>query len=160
MKTILTTTIKFLEKTRIPMKKLLTLLTLLLSLVLITPLTTQGKEEIAIKRVVDGDTFLVSAPFLPKEVKQQMYLRLSNIDTPNIKRWANCDREAELGMKAKQYAENAVNSGKVTIKLVGMDKYNRLLGMVFINKTSLSDLLIKNKLARPYYGGKKQSWCH
>jgi len=133
----------------------------ILSTLILTTSNLQSKEsEYKILRIVDGDTFVISAPFLPKEIKQTMYLRLSNIDTPNVKRWANCDKEAELGEKAKLFVEQVIMNNKYTIKLVGVDKYNRLLGQIFINKKDLSDLLIKNNFARPYYGGKKQSWCH
>lgn len=133
----------------------------ILSTLILTTSNLQSKEsEYKVLRIVDGDTFVISAPFLPKEIKQTMYLRLSNIDTPNVKRWANCDKEAELGEKAKLFVEQVIMNNKYTIKLVGVDKYNRLLGQIFINKKDLSDLLIKNNFARPYYGGKKQSWCH
>lgn len=133
----------------------------ILSTLILTTSNLQSKEsEYKVLRIVDGDTFVISAPFLPKEIKQTMYLRLSNIDTPNVKRWANCDKEAELGEKAKLFVEQVIMNNKHTIKLVGVDKYNRLLGQIFINKKDLSDLLIKNNFARPYYGGKKQSWCH
>lgn len=133
----------------------------ILSTLILTTSNVQSKEsEYKVLRIVDGDTFVISAPFLPKEIKQTMYLRLSNIDTPNVKRWANCDKEAELGEKAKLFVEQVIMNNKYTIKLVGVDKYNRLLGQIFINKKDLSDLLIKNNFARPYYGGKKQSWCH
>lgn len=67
----------------------------ILSTLILTTSNLQSKEsEYKVLRIVDGDTFVISAPFLPKEIKQTMYLRLSNIDTPNVKRWANCDKEA------------------------------------------------------------------
>lgn len=142
------------------MKKIKFMLAILSTLILTTSNLQSKESEYKVLRIVDGDTFVISAPFLPKEIKQTMYLRLSNIDTPNVKRWANCDKEAELGEKAKLFVEQVIMNNKYTIKLVGVDKYNRLLGQIFINKKDLSDLLIKNNFARPYYGGKKQSWCH
>lgn len=98
---------------------------------------------------------------MPAPLKQETPLRLSNIDAPNVKRWANCDKEAALGKKAKEYVEYLLNRAEtVQVKIVGRDKYGRLLGQVFVNKKSLSDYLIEANFAVPYYGGKKQSWCH
>ena len=119
------------------------------------------KNDIHILKIVDGDTYVISAPFIPKPLKQQIPLRLKGVDTPNIKRFANCAKEAELGEQAKYFVESIwKNSKKENIKFVGMDKYNRIIGEVYFDDRSIADLLIANKLARPYTGGKKESWCH
>lgn len=118
-------------------------------------------ENIKIIRIIDADTFIVSAPFLPAPLKKQHPLRLSNVDTPNIKRWANCDKEFKKGEEAKIFVENAIKlSKKQLVKIVGYDKYGRFLGQIYLDGKSLSDSLIEKKLARVYYGGKKQSWCN
>lgn len=134
---------------------------LLLTLLLLLPLNLMAGENVKIIRVIDGDSFIVSAPFLPPPLKKQRPLRLSNVDTPNIKRWANCDKEFRKGEEAKAFVENAIKkSKKQFVKIVGYDKYGRFLGQVYLDGKSLSDSLIEKKLARPYYGGKKQSWCN
>lgn len=131
----------------------------ILFLLLLLPITTWADQP-KILRIIDGDTFIVSAPFLPDPLKKERPLRLSNIDTPNIKRWANCDKEYQLGEKAKHYAEHLIKKAKKqTVRIVGYDKYGRFLGQIILDGKSLSDSLIEAKLARPYYGGKKQSWC-
>jgi endonuclease YncB( thermonuclease family) len=118
-------------------------------------------DELKILRVVDADTFVVSAPFLPPPLKPQMPMRLSNADAPGIGRWANCDKENNLGHIAKTYVENLLNrSNTQKINLVGIDKYGRLLGNVLIDNKSLSDYLIENNLGKSYKGGTKSSWCN
>lgn len=118
-------------------------------------------EDIKILRVVDGDTIIVSAPFMPPPLKKQMPMRLSNVDTPNINRWAKCGKEAFLGEEAKKYVEQLVKQSKnQQIKIVGYDKYGRWLGQIYLDGKSISDSLIERNLARNYYGGKKLSWCH
>ena len=110
---------------------------------------------------MDADTILISAPFIPKPLKQQIPLRLTGVDAPNIKRFANCDREAKLGTEAKVFVEGLVaRSKKTEIKFVGMDKYNRILGQVYLDGKNLSDILLEKGLVKPYTGGKKESWCH
>nr|QMP83565.1 MAG: hypothetical protein [Caudoviricetes sp.] len=118
-------------------------------------------EDIKLLRVIDADTFIVSAPFLPPPLKPQMPLRLSTVDTPNINRWAKCDRENKLGQSAKSFVEKLIKTSKTnSVKIVGVDKYGRWLGHVYLNGKSLSDILVEKKMARYYYGGKKLSWCN
>lgn len=133
----------------------------LILLLLLLPLSSIAEEKIKIIKVIDADTILVSAPFMPPPLKKQMPMRLSNVDTPNIKRWANCGREAYLGDEAKTYVETLIKNSKTQeIKIVGYDKYGRWLGQIFLDGKSISDSLLEKQLARPYYGGKKKSWCN
>lgn len=98
---------------------------------------------------------------MPPPLKPQMPMRLSNVDTPNVKRWANCDKEAILGEKAKDYVTSLIKIAKrQNVKIVGYDKYGRWLGQIYLDGKSISDSLIEKKYAVPYYGGKKQSWCN
>jgi len=134
---------------------------ILLLILLTLPFCSNADEQIKILRVIDADTILVSAPFMPAPLKKQMPMRLSNVDTPNIKRWANCGREAFLGETAKKYVEDLIKkSENQQVKIVGYDKYGRWLGQIYLDGKSISDSLIEKNLARQYYGGKKLSWCN
>lgn len=134
---------------------------LLTTILILLPINSYSEEQIKILKVIDADTILVSAPFMPAPLKKQMPMRLSNVDTPNVKRWANCDGESVLGEEAKKYVEILIKKSKTQqVKIVGYDKYGRWLGQIYLDGKSISDSLIENKFARPYYGGKKQSWCH
>lgn len=134
---------------------------ILLLILLLLPITSQAEEQIKILRVIDADTILVSAPFMPPPLKKQMPMRLSNVDTPNVKRWANCGKEAMIGDEAKAYVESLVKNSKTQeVKIVGYDKYGRWLGQIYLDGKSISESLIEKKYAKPYFGGKKESWCH
>lgn len=39
-------------------------------------------------------------------------------------------------------------------------KYFRFIADVYIDGKNLANLLIEHNLARPYQGGKRQSWCN
>ena len=45
--------------------------------------------------------------------------------------------------------------GDITLKSYGTDKYGRVLGDIFCNKGNIAELLEKESLAVPYFGGTK-----
>ena len=114
-----------------------------------------------ILRVIDGDTYIISAPWLPPELGKTISLRVMGIDTPEKAGKAKCQREADLGAKATAVARAYISSAKVTtVTLSHWDKYGgRIDGSVIIDGQSIADLLIGAGLARPYSGGAKKSWC-
>lgn len=134
---------------------------MLLSLVIAACAQSQQLYQYKIVKVIDGDTVEFEAPFLPKELKQTLKLRIYGIDTPEKGALAKCSEEMEKSITAKQFTEQQIaNAGSTSIVLIKWDKYGgRVLGDVVIDGTRLSKLLIDNRYAVPYNGGKKQSWC-
>ena len=122
---------------------------------------SQQLYQYKIIRVIDGDTIEFEAPFLPKELKQTLRLRVNGVDTPEKGPLAKCGEEMQKSITAKQFTEQQIQNAKTTsIVLVKWDKYGgRVLGDVVIDGVRLSKLLIDNNYAIPYNGGKKQSWC-
>ena len=118
-------------------------------------------HEYTITRVVDGDTVEFILPGLPRELGDTLKLRVLGVDTPEKGGRAKCEREAQLGEKATEFSKKAVSSAVVKeIVLKEWDKFGgRVLGDVLLDGRSLSKMLIEAKLARPYFGEKKQSWC-
>ena len=112
-----------------------------------------------IDRVVDGDTFIVNNPSPPLDMLQKSH-RLAGIDTPeSFKQAAKCQKEIELGLKAKEFVSNFVKGG-VEIVYVELDKYGRYLVNVDKNGLNLADELVRNGLAVYYDGGTKtKDWC-
>lgn len=113
-------------------------------------------------RVSDGDTIVISAPFLPAPLKPELAVRIYGVDTPE-KGWrAQCPAEAQRGEAASVFTKNAVAaSGKRQVILYGWDKFGgRVLGDIILNGQSLRQGLIANGFAREYYGDAKQSWCN
>ena len=112
-------------------------------------------------KVLDGDTVKFEAPWVPKPLKPEISVRVLGIDTPEKKPRNKCDAEDALAQKASQFTKDKIaNAKSIKVELTDWDKYGgRVLGNVIIDDKLLSDELISNGLARPYYGEKKSSWC-
>ena len=143
------------------MKKFLLLL-LCLPLLVFAQKTPQGATyDAQILRVTDGDTVVISAPFLPAPFKPELAIRVFGVDTPEKGHRAMCPSEAQRGEAASAFTKQAIaNSQKRQIVLMDWDKYGgRVLGDVLLNGQSLRAMLIANGFAREYYGEAKTSWC-
>lgn len=144
------------------MKKLLVLLAMLPALVLAQK-TPQGVTyDAKIIRVNDGDTVVISAPFLPAPLKPELAVRVFGVDTPEKGFRAQCPSEDQRGQAATAFTKNAVaTTQKHQVVLYGWDKFGgRVLGDLILNGVSLRAELIRNGFAREYFGEAKQSWCN
>lgn len=115
-----------------------------------------------IVRISDGDTIVISAPFLPAPLKPELAVRIYGVDTPEKGHRAQCPSEDARGKAATQFTTNAVaQAQKRQVILYGWDKFGgRVLGDIVLNGQSLRSMLIANGFAREYYGDAKQSWCN
>lgn len=115
----------------------------------ITAATAEPISRNAI-RVVDGDTI---------DVGRTRY-RLVGFDTPETY-YARCDYELALGRAATSRLRGLVRSGQALdlVVLPGRDRYGRGLARLFIGGTNIAEILISERLARPYEGGRRQGWC-
>ena len=113
-------------------------------------------------RVSDGDTIVISAPFLPAPLKPELAVRIFGVDTPEKGHRAQCPAENARGEAASQFTKTAVaNANQRQVVLYGWDKFGgRVLGDIVLNGQSLRTMLISNGFAREYYGDAKQSWCN
>lgn len=139
--------------------KLVTLLLLLL------PFTAHAKEviyDVQILRVIDGDTVVISAPWIPQPLKPEISIRVLGVDTPEHAGRAQCDIEARNADASTQFTQQAIAaSKKQQVIFKQWDKYGgRILGDVLLDDRSLTDMLIQNGYAREYHGEKKTSWCN
>lgn len=114
-----------------------------------------------IVRVNDGDTVVISAPFLPQPLKPELAVRVFGVDTPEKGHRAQCPSEAQRGEAASAFTKQAVTSTKKhQVVIYGWDKFGgRVLGDMILDGVSLRAELIRNGFAREYYGDAKQSWC-
>jgi endonuclease YncB( thermonuclease family) len=112
-------------------------------------------------RVNDGDTIVISAPFLPAPLKPELAVRIYGVDTPEKGFRAKCASEDAKGQAATKFTKDTVAaSQKRQVTLYAWDKFGgRVLGDVILNGQSLRSMLIKNGFAREYFGEAKQSWC-
>jgi endonuclease YncB( thermonuclease family) len=113
-------------------------------------------------RVSDGDTIVISAPFLPAPLKPELAVRIYGVDTPEKGHRAQCPQEDQRAQLASKFTTQALQSHpKHQVIIYGWDKFGgRILGDILVNGQSIRQGLISNGHAREYYGDAKQSWCN
>lgn len=118
-------------------------------------------ETYQITRVIDGDTVEIAVGFLPDPLPPKLSIRVLGIDTPEKAPRAKCEAEAAKAKEASAFTKAAVtNAREIDVQMTEWDKYGgRVLGHVILDGQSLSDMLIRAGLARPYHGEAKSSWC-
>jgi micrococcal nuclease len=126
-------------------------------------ISAQTLYNYKVVKVSDGDTVQFEAPFMQQylNLKPVLSLRVLGVDTPEKAPRHQCDAENAKAQAASTFTKSAVASAKVIqFEIKDHDKYGgRVLGDVFLDGVRLSELLIKNGHARPYFGEKKSSWC-
>lgn len=121
-----------------------------------------ASQSVTILRVVDGDTIVVEAPYLPYPLRPELAVRLLGVDTPEKNHLAQCDEEREKGEAASLFTKQLVaRSTDHQVSFLKWDKYGgRVLGEIFLDGVSLRKSLLEAGHARVYYGEKKTlSWC-
>jgi endonuclease YncB( thermonuclease family) len=124
--------------------------------------TPQGVTYPAeIVRINDGDTVVISAPFLPAPLKPELAVRIFGVDTPEKGHRAQCPQENARGQAATEFTKSAVGASRQRqVVLYGWDKFGgRVLGDIILDGRSLRQGLIANGFAREYFGEAKTSWC-
>lgn len=103
--------------------------------------------------VIDGDMFDLAGE----------RIRIANIDAPGISS-AKCDKEFDLGQKAKRRLEELLMSGFVTLirgdPVDGRNKddHGHTLGTISIEGQDIGEVMIKEGLAHRRTGRREQ-WC-
>ena len=130
-----------------------------LSLVAIGCAASPYKWEVL--RVVDGDTIIVLAPWLPPDLGSTIPLRIRGIDTPESSHRSKCDEERLLAESADSLVRQHITPGDtVTVRNISRDKYFRIVGDVEAGGHDIGSLLVRRGMARWYDGGTKKSWCN
>lgn len=137
------------------------ILSFLLFVNLLNADTNYGSISIdEVTSIYDGDTFRVNINSYPKIIGHKMSVRLSNVDTPEIR--GKCTQEKLLARKAKQFTVNFIRQAKsLQLRNMRKDKYFRIIADLYNqDNKNLANELIKNNLAVSYQGGKKlKDWC-
>jgi endonuclease YncB( thermonuclease family) len=109
-------------------------------------------------RVLDGDTFEARVRIWPG-MDITTKVRLRGIDAPELH--ARCDDERDKAIAAREALVRLLAQGTVAVVRVGQDKYGgRVDADVSTADTpDVSAAMLDGGFARPYYGGKRQSWC-
>ena len=109
--------------------------------------------------VLDGDTFAAGVK-IDDDVKITVRVRIINIDTPELN--GACIAEIDKANVAKEFVSDLLPNGTVVdLQNIKDDKY---LGRIDANVIlpdgrDLGNVLIKQKLARSYNGGRRRGWC-
>ena len=116
-------------------------------------------------RVIDADSIVGSLDLGYNVLLSNVSIRFYGIDTPeskiNIKKYPERIPEKALGLKAKQFLKEILPKEFIirTEKPNSTGKYGRVLGSIWTkDNVNICEELIKAGLAKPYYGGKKESW--
>lgn len=116
-------------------------------------LATKDQSGCAIRGVVDGDTVRLTCPDLGR-----VNGRVTGIDTPELR--GHCLSERLQALHAKAWLHWTFWSARsLEAKPGAPDLYNRPLTTVTVDGRPLSEMFIAAGLARPYDGGRRESWC-
>jgi micrococcal nuclease len=114
---------------------------------------TLKKENIV--KIYDGDTFFCNIPNVPDLFGKNIGVRIAGIDTPELR--SKNIKETILAVKAKSYLYGLIaNANIIELKNTRRDKYFRILADVYVDGKNVSEIMIKEKLAYAYFGGKKK----
>ncbi len=111
----------------------------------------------------DGDTLTVTIPDVHPFFGNKIKVRVLGIDTPESHGKTPC--ETEWSRVAKNLVASELSHAKRIDLIVDfkkrLDKYGRVLAKVSYDGKDLAEVMLKNKLAVPYFGKKKQvtDWC-
>ena len=114
------------------------------------PPLTEGK----VIKVYDGDTITIASkmPF-DQSPYYRFSVRLKGIDCPEI-RTKNAE-EKQCAILIRDLLKDLLMDKIVTLKEVELEKYGRILAVVYLDEVNLSDLLCEKHMAVKYDGGTK-----
>lgn len=109
--------------------------------------------------VVDGDTFAARVS-VADDVQITVRVRLINVDTPELN--GKCQDEVNMARRARGRMEKLLPRGtRIELENIKDDKYlGRIDANVFTpDGRDVGEVLVREKLARRYRGGRRQGWC-
>ncbi len=117
-------------------------------------------ENVRFIKNYDGDSITFDIPDTPAIVGKNIVVRLRGIDTPELKK-KTCSEATEIARKAQQMVHSLLKNAKViNLHRIERGKYFRILADVEFDGQDLATILLKNKLAVKYSGGRKEyDWC-
>lgn len=99
----------------------------------------------------DGDTFRIVFEYKGEMIR--LNCRLLGVDCPELR--TKNPKEKKAGIKSKWFVQRLITYKVFKVELGKFDKYGRVLINVFINKTTLTEMIIKNGYGVAYNGGTK-----
>ncbi len=121
-----------------------------------TPLT--GAYRAQVLNVIDGDTVEARVHvWMGQEVVTR--IRLKDIDAPEMT--GACGAERDLAVAARNRVAALVGNANVLLADVRPDKYfgRVVASIISIDGRDVGSILLGENLARPYRGGRRETWC-
>lgn len=117
----------------------------------------EGPVRARVLKVLDGDTFLAEAELWPGQ-HLQIHVRLRGIDAPENK--ARCAAERERAAAAREALARYLGDEVRISNIIGAKYYGRVLADVAgTDGGDVSRQMLRDGLARPYSGGRREGWC-
>ncbi|USN48928.1 MAG: thermonuclease family protein [Pseudobdellovibrionaceae bacterium] len=108
----------------------------------------------------DGDTVTFNIPGVHPLLGKNIAVRVDGIDTAEVKTKSHCEKQA--ARMARRLVANVLGRAKrIDLKNIKRGKYFRVVADVVYDGQNLKDILVKNRLAYKYDGGRKPAmdWC-
>ncbi len=102
----------------------------------------------------DGDTVTFNIPGAHPLFGNNISIRVNGLDTPEIRTKNKCEKsKARI---AKKLVQNQLrNAKKIDLINIKRGKYFRIVADIIYDGKNLKNIVLKNKLAYPYKGGRK-----
>lgn len=107
------------------------------AVVTLTTFTQAATHTGEVVSITDGDTIKILTP-----AKQQVKVRLADIDTP--------ERGQPYGRKARQMLGDKIHRRQVEVEEVTTDRYQRLVGRVFLDGRNINAEMVEDGAAWVY----------
>lgn len=117
-----------------------------------------GPVEARVVKVHDGDSFSVDALVWPG-TSVSVSIRVRGVDAPELR--SKCPHERWLARQSREELAERLALANVHLRNIGGDKYyGRVLADVTLaDGSDLAQVLVENRLARPYGGDRRKGWC-
>ena len=115
--------------------------------------------------IIDGDSVninvvlfldLAQAPMEKLDDKTDLKMRIAGIDTPEIKQTCEIEegKSIDCGVLTKDYLQKLLETepGKLVIKPIGVDYYNRKLIRLFMGETDIGKKMVEDGMSYSYDG--------
>jgi micrococcal nuclease len=113
---------------------------------------------VEVLRVIDGDTVEVRAQiWLDQHITTKV--RIRTIDAPELQ--SACSQERQLAEASRERLLVILGKNRAYLTDIGYDKYgSRILGNILtLQGQDIAGVMVSEGHARPYRGGRRQSWC-
>ena len=124
---------RFVRQGSAEMKTILFAIALMVLSTAVSSATVEGQ----VVAITDGDTIKILTP-----AKQQIKVRLADIDTP--------ERGQPYGRKARQVLGDKIHRRQVEVEEVTTDRYQRLVGRVFLEGRNINAEMVEDGAAWVY----------